>query len=158
MMSSRTLCLKFKMRQKATLELTCKKRIARQSALSITQDRAHNKFTKLSLILLLHITNQHSKPSNDILFICPLFNGSKRVIQFLLRDLISHKQEKPLPRKYVVVIWLRTEITFSAMLLHSSTLSWCTQNSVHGASLNNAFMPKSDWRSTKSSVSVVILS
>ena len=33
--------------------------------------------------------------------IAPLINGSMRVSEFLLRDLISHKQEKPLSRKYV---------------------------------------------------------
>ena len=54
--SSCTVCLKFEMRQKATSKLTCKKTIAPQSALRITQDRAHNKFKKLSAMtfLLLH--------------------------------------------------------------------------------------------------------
>ena len=85
--------------QKATLKITCKKTIALQSALRITQDRANNKFQKLSLttFLVLHIINQHFKPRNDILFnIAPLISGSMCVIEFVLRDLISHKQEKPL--------------------------------------------------------------
>ena len=38
-------------------------------------------------------------------FLIPaLINGSMCVIEFLLRDLISHKQEKPLLHKYVVGI------------------------------------------------------
>ena len=101
--SSCTLCL----RQKATLKVTCKKTIALQSALRITQGRAHNKFKKLSLMTfsLLHIINQHSKPRNDILIsIASLINGSMCVIEFVLRDLISHKQEKTLSYKYIVGI------------------------------------------------------
>ena len=103
MTTLRTLYLKFEMRQKATLKLTCKNTNALQSALRITQDRAHNQFKKLSLMtfLLLHIINQHYKPRNDILFIAPLINGSICVSEFLLRDLISHKQEKSLSHKYV---------------------------------------------------------
>ena len=48
--------------------------------------------------------------------------------------------------------------SYAHVLLYSGTFGRCTQNSVYGVSLNNAFMPKSDWRSIKSSVSVVILS
>ena len=70
--SSCTLCLKFEMRQKVTLKLTCQNTIALQLALRITLDRSHNKFKKLSLMtfLLLHIINQLSKPRNSILFNC----------------------------------------------------------------------------------------
>ena len=53
---------------------------------------------------------------------------------------------------------MSTEIAFFAMLLYSGTFSRCTQNSVNGVSLDNAFMPKSDLRSIKSSFSVVLLS
>ena len=59
------------------------KTIALQSALKTTQDRAHNKFKKLSLItfLLLRIINQHSMPRS-------FFNCSPHqwidVIEFLL--------------------------------------------------------------------------
>ena len=85
------------MRQTNTLKLTFKKTIALQSALRIAQDRAHNKFKKLSLInFLVFIINEHSKPRNDIFLIAPLINGLMRVSEFLFRDLISHKQEKPL--------------------------------------------------------------
>ena len=63
--------------------------------------------------LVLRIINQHSKPRNDILFnIATLINESMCVIEFVLRNLISHKQEKPLSHEYVVGIWMRTEITF----------------------------------------------
>ena len=74
------------------IELPCKKTIVLQSALKITQDKAHTKSKKSSLttfllradmasqestmkdvkivqtFLLLHIINQHSKPRYDILF------------------------------------------------------------------------------------------
>ena len=97
------------MRQKATLKLTCKKTITLQSALRISraQDRGHNKFKKLALMtfLVLHVINQHSKPRNDILFnIATLINGSMRVIELVLRDLISHKHKKPLSHKHVLGI------------------------------------------------------
>ena len=52
------------------------------------------------------------------------------VIELVLRDLISHKHEKPLSHKYVLGIWTRTETSFFAIVLYSSTFSRCTQNSV----------------------------
>ena len=71
-------------------------------------------------------------------------NGLMCVIEFLLRHLISHKNEKPFLHKYVVGIYRKTEIAPFALLLYSGTFSRCLQNSVHGVSLNNAFMPKFD--------------
>ena len=97
--------------------------------------------------LLLHIIKQHSKLRIDILLIAPLFNVSMGVIEFLLQNLISHKQEKPLLHKYVVAvvgIRMRTKIAYFAMLLYSGTFSSCTQNSVYDVSLNSASMSKSD--------------
>ena len=112
--SSCSLCLKFEIRQKATLKWTCKKTIALQCALRITQDRAHNKFKKLSLMtfLLLHITNQLSKPRNDILFNCYPHQWIDVCdwISFARFDLTQTR--KTLSHKYVVGIWVITEVAF----------------------------------------------
>ena len=87
---------------KSLIKITCKKTIALQSASRITQDRANNKFQKLSLttFLVLQIINQHFKLRNNILFnIATLISESMCVIEFVLRDLISHQQEEPLSHK-----------------------------------------------------------
>ena len=111
---------------KHNIKSNLRKTISLQSALRITQGRAHNKFKKLSLmffcccILSSNIPNWRLKS----FLIAPLINESMGVIEFLLRDLTSHKQEKPLSHKYVVAvvgIWMRTEIPFFAMLLYSGT-------------------------------------
>ena len=148
---------------KRYIKSNMRKATALQSALRITQGRAHNKFKKLSLMFFCSciLSSNISNWRLISFLIAPIINVSMGVIEFLLRDLTSHKQEKPLSHKYVVAgvrIWMRAEIAFFALLLYSGTFSSCTRNSVYGVSLYNASLWKSDWRSIKSSVSVVILS
>jgi len=97
--------LKDKPRWKAIRRSSCKETIIVQYCMKHT--------TKLRN--LLHVINQ-LKPRNISFSISPLINRSMCVIEFLFRDLISHKQEKLLTHKYIVGIWLSMKIAFSAIL------------------------------------------
>ena len=83
--------------QKDNCTAVCTKNNTRQSTQQI-QEIIFNVF------LLLRIYQPTFETGMISFSIAPLINVSMGVIDFLLRDLISHKQEKPLSHKYGVGI------------------------------------------------------